>query len=322
MVRCCICGTDLSSQPAMRDNVTNLAYCRSHASSMSAHDADDLSRCPVCAFRFVYPRATFDPKGPCPACGSNLDGTRGGSPAEDAATMGNPPLVESATAHLPLTSAIEEWMDQAPPGDPLELVSILDDTALFWESDWGTGTKSVVLEVLQRCVARDLAAGHSSIEFVGMAVNNRLVDFKVQPPPDGWHKDGIASSVLRFCAGLSLHMIAKLDSERYALVVHSGEGGIQERAGKEKDHLLGPAEAAAVERGKTLVPAHPFPEDHIKQYYGSLEGFAKGSGCIKVYQSDDGFHMVRFPSDEQIILASPSVSNPKLVWVSLGVTVV
>jgi hypothetical protein len=46
----------------------------------------------------------------------------------------------------------------------------------------------------------------------------------------------------------------------------------------------------------------------------TLDNFAREDGCLKIYESDDGYHVVRRPGDEQAILTSPYVHNPVLVW--------
>jgi|BarGraNGADG00312_1021997.scaffolds.fasta_scaffold177343_1 hypothetical protein len=55
-------------------------------------------------------------------------------------------------------------------------------------------------------------------------------------------------------------------------------------------------------------------EKEFVQSYGSLEKFAKEDGCYKIYESDGNYHAVRKPADEQGILTSPYVKNPRLVW--------
>ena len=56
-----------------------------------------------------------------------------------------------------------------------------------------------------------------------------------------------------------------------------------------------------------------FNKDFVEKY-GSLDAFAKADGCIRIYESDDGYHVVRNPGDDQAILSSPYVHNPRLVW--------
>lgn len=131
--------------------------------------------------------------------------------------------------------ALEEWMDQAPPGDAEWLVRELDDRASDW-GDWGTALKSVVIAVLERCVQRDLAED-SDVEFDCAAANNRLGDFQVNPPPysaaaSAREKEMWASGLV-FRAGLGFHTIVKITSDRYALLTHGG--GIQDLAGKGKE---------------------------------------------------------------------------------------
>src|ERR1035437_8818292 len=48
--------------------------------------------------------------------------------------------------------------------------------------------------------------------------------------------------------------------------------------------------------------------------YGSLDKFAEADGCLKIYESDSNYHVVRRPGDEEAILKSPYVKNPRLVW--------
>ena len=48
--------------------------------------------------------------------------------------------------------------------------------------------------------------------------------------------------------------------------------------------------------------------------YGSLDKFAEADGCLKIYESDSNYHVVRRPADEEAILKSPYVKNPRLVW--------
>ena len=57
-----------------------------------------------------------------------------------------------------------------------------------------------------------------------------------------------------------------------------------------------------------------FEKSFIKEY-GSFEKFAKEDDCYKIYESDNNYHSVRKPSDEEGILNSPYVKNPRLVWV-------
>jgi len=56
-----------------------------------------------------------------------------------------------------------------------------------------------------------------------------------------------------------------------------------------------------------------FEKDFVKGY-GSLDKFAQEDGCLKIYESDSNYHVVRKPADEQAILNSPYVKNPRLVW--------
>jgi len=55
-------------------------------------------------------------------------------------------------------------------------------------------------------------------------------------------------------------------------------------------------------------------EKDIVKIYGSLEKFAEVDGCYKIYESDTNYHVVRKPADEQGILNSRYVKNPRLVW--------
>jgi hypothetical protein len=48
--------------------------------------------------------------------------------------------------------------------------------------------------------------------------------------------------------------------------------------------------------------------------YVSLDKFAEADGCLKIYESDSNYHVVRRPADEEAILNSPYVKNPRLVW--------
>lgn len=56
-----------------------------------------------------------------------------------------------------------------------------------------------------------------------------------------------------------------------------------------------------------------FEKDFVMSY-GSLEKFAEADGCYKIYESDTNYHVVRKPADEQGILTSPHIKNPRLVW--------
>jgi len=56
-----------------------------------------------------------------------------------------------------------------------------------------------------------------------------------------------------------------------------------------------------------------FEKDFVKEY-GSLDKFAREDGCYKIYESDSNYHTVRKAADEQGILNSPYVKNPRLVW--------
>ena len=56
-----------------------------------------------------------------------------------------------------------------------------------------------------------------------------------------------------------------------------------------------------------------FDKEFVKKY-GSLEKFAREDECYKIYESDSNYHTVRKPGDEQAILSSPHVKNPRLVW--------
>lgn len=51
----------------------------------------------------------------------------------------------------------------------------------------------------------------------------------------------------------------------------------------------------------------------VKQY-ATLDEFALRVRCYKIYESDTHFHTVHQPPDEDGILTSPYVKNPKLVW--------
>jgi len=63
--------------------------------------------------------------------------------------------------------------------------------------------------------------------------------------------------------------------------------------------------------GKMVMPTF---EKHVVKSYGSLEEFAEADGCYRIYESDTNYHTVRKPADEQAILSSPYVRNPRLVW--------
>jgi len=56
-----------------------------------------------------------------------------------------------------------------------------------------------------------------------------------------------------------------------------------------------------------------FDKDFVKGY-GSLDQFAQEDGCYKIYESDSNYHTVRKPADEDGILSSPYVKNPRMVW--------
>ena len=56
-----------------------------------------------------------------------------------------------------------------------------------------------------------------------------------------------------------------------------------------------------------------FDKDVVKSY-GSLGQFAKADGCYKIYESESNYHVVRKPADEEGILNSPFITNPRLVW--------
>ncbi len=55
-------------------------------------------------------------------------------------------------------------------------------------------------------------------------------------------------------------------------------------------------------------------EKNVIQQYGSLEAFARADGCLRIYESEDNYHVVRKPEDEKAILTSPYIRNPRLVW--------
>ncbi|MEX2269990.1 MAG: hypothetical protein WD690_00875 [Vicinamibacterales bacterium] len=56
-----------------------------------------------------------------------------------------------------------------------------------------------------------------------------------------------------------------------------------------------------------------YEKDTVRNY-GTLAKFAEADGCSKIYESDTNYHTVDKPGDEQAILHSPHVKNPRLVW--------
>jgi hypothetical protein len=56
-----------------------------------------------------------------------------------------------------------------------------------------------------------------------------------------------------------------------------------------------------------------YEKDFVRSYE-SIEKFAQAVGALKIYESESNFHAVRRPGDEEAILASPYVKDPKLVW--------
>jgi len=78
VMRCCICGIDLSSSPAMVDHVTNAVFCEQHASLQAELlDESDFSLCMNCGFKYATSRAMFitRPETDCPNCDSSLAGS-------------------------------------------------------------------------------------------------------------------------------------------------------------------------------------------------------------------------------------------------------
>lgn len=60
-----------------------------------------------------------------------------------------------------------------------------------------------------------------------------------------------------------------------------------------------------------------FEKEDVIQEYGSLEAFARADDnrpCLRIYESEHNYHVVRKPEDEKAILTSPYVHNPRLVW--------
>jgi hypothetical protein len=55
-------------------------------------------------------------------------------------------------------------------------------------------------------------------------------------------------------------------------------------------------------------------EKDVVERYGSLEKFAKADGCYRIYETDENYYTVHSPREEQVILASPYVHSPRLVW--------
>jgi hypothetical protein len=301
VMRCCICGTDLRSSPAIVDKSTNTVFCQEHASLWSGRmTATDLSVCGQCGFKYAKPQATFETgsKANCPNCGLPL----GDLEAETELL-----IRESAAIR-----AVEEWMDQAPVGAPDKLLSELDRWARDFKTDWGTGSKSVVVDVLARCVTHDHASGTTAVGFMGVAPNQRLGDYPVEHHE--WDDDAGGGSFLRFIAGPSFHLVAKLAQDRFALLVHSGGDGIQELAAKDQGEALDAADARWVERGEYV--AYTYAKEALQKYGGgSLEKFGRFNGARKIYESDVGFHIVLFGArEEELILRNASLTNLRLVW--------
>jgi hypothetical protein len=55
-------------------------------------------------------------------------------------------------------------------------------------------------------------------------------------------------------------------------------------------------------------------EKEFVKSYESLEKFAQAVGALKIYESESNYHAVRRPADEDAILASPYIKDPRLVW--------
>lgn len=208
----------------------------------------------------------------------------------------------------PAVSAVELWMNQAPVGPPDELVRLLDGRTHTYGTEWGTGSASRVLEVLNRCVTHDHSSGDTTVGFKGAVPNQRLGDFGVE----SWD-DKIGESVLRITAGPSFHFLAKVNLDRYALLVHSAGGGIQELAGKDQNDILELASVACVETGESPWTS---PKEALQNFHGgSVERMGQAYNARKIYESDAGFHPIWFGSaEEQATLNDPSIKNIRLVW--------
>lgn len=98
---------------------------------------------------------------------------------------------------------IEEWMDGLSVGDSESLVELLDRCGSTWEGDWSAGTKAAVLAVLERCLPKDF----------DRSVGPDRSEVKPANSDTGW---------VHFWAGDYIHMVAKLDADRYGLALHQG----------------------------------------------------------------------------------------------------
>jgi hypothetical protein len=54
-------------------------------------------------------------------------------------------------------------------------------------------------------------------------------------------------------------------------------------------------------------------KEQVRQY-PSPEEFAKKVQAYKIYESETGFHTVRYPHDDVAIRSSSSIRNLRLIW--------
>ena len=54
-------------------------------------------------------------------------------------------------------------------------------------------------------------------------------------------------------------------------------------------------------------------KDTIREM-GGVEALARSGNYSKIYESDSDFHCCINPRDEESILSSPYIKNPRLVW--------
>ena len=74
-MRCCICGKDMTNQPAMQDNLTGVVYCSSHSEYFySLKNPDSFPFCQKCGFKYSPTHSQFaqGESQKCPACGNSL----------------------------------------------------------------------------------------------------------------------------------------------------------------------------------------------------------------------------------------------------------
>ena len=126
-----------------------------------------------------------------------------------------------------VVDAVKEWMDQAAIADR----DIAHEVLYASWGDWGTGSRSEVIDVLERCIARDLLED-DRVEFSASVPDKKLGDFDVTHAPEG-PSENFERYALYVRAGNPYHYLVRVGPDRFAIRVHGG--GIQDLAGNAKE---------------------------------------------------------------------------------------